>query len=443
MSVTGATSISGSAPSGGATEVLDPSIELEVPSTPDTDTQDTDAPVVPEGTESTGTEGDKGKPGEDKGEVREDGRLIPKWMRALKETNPEGFKKAKADLFELMDRRTLHPTAQAAREEHDLVQSLGGKEGVGKLREQSTFYSEAANQFLKGDPAFVKDLWEEDKIAAALHVQPMLEAFKTHDFEGYRTTIARMQDQELQAVGFGPALRNLIDAVTKGDKETALSILVNGRDQQGNPSNFVSWYNSIGDISKKAEDPRVKALLAERAKARDNETQAEQQTFLRGYRTEALNTVLGEAETVFNSYFKNRKLDPEDRVALLQDAVKLANERVQADKDFMEQREGHLTNKDSHSALQLTKARFARELPEAVKRIARRYGLSSGTPGNGNQQRQQQQPATGKQVEAGWIAATARPDPMDIDRSRTTNDMIFAKKAILKSGKKVDWSKLQ
>src|ERR1700675_547627 len=260
--------IAGADPSGGSPS---PDTELELVDAPSTEVQDVEEPSteVVEGEQPQG-----GKPGDT--EVREDGRLIPKWMRALKESDPEGYKKAKTDLFELQGRRTVHPTVQAAREEHDLVQSLGGKEGVGKLREQSGFYSEAANQFLKGDPAFVKDLWEEDKIAAALHVQPMLDAFRTNDFEGYRTTIARLQDQELQAVGFGPALRNLIDAVEKGDKEAALNILVKGRDAQGNASNFVSWFNSVGDIARKAEDPRVKSLLAERAKARDTEQQTAQ-----------------------------------------------------------------------------------------------------------------------------------------------------------------------
>src|ERR1700675_1545734 len=160
MSVTGATSLGG----GGSSiteEPIIPSTELESGDTPTTEVQegDTTTTETVEGEQPQGT-----KPGDT--EVREDGRLIPKWMRALKETDPEGYKKAKTDLFELQGRRSVHPTVQAAREEHDLVQSLGGKDGVGKLREQSSFYSEAANQFLKGDPAFVKDLWEEDRIAA-------------------------------------------------------------------------------------------------------------------------------------------------------------------------------------------------------------------------------------------------------------------------------------
>jgi len=68
--------------------------------------------------------------------------------------------------------------------------------------------------------------------------------------------------------------------------------------------------------------------------------------------------------------------------------------------------------------------------------------MTSGTPANGNQQRQQQQPAGG-QPAAGFVAVNARPDGMDIDRSRTTNEMILSKRAILKDGKKVDWSKLK
>lgn len=439
MSVTGATSLSGGGSSITEEQII-PGTELEPSSTPDGGVQEEEITPTPDGIQP---EGEGGKPGEDKGELREDGRVIPKWMRALKESDPEAYKRAKTDLFDLQGRRSIHPTVQAAREEHELVEAIGGREGLETLRTDATFFKEAANQFLKGDPGFVKDLWDEDPIAAALHVQPMLEAFRTKDFEGYRTTIAKLQDSELQAVGFGPALRNLIDAVNKGDKETALSILVNGRDAQGNPSNFVSWYNSIGDISKKAEDPRVKALLAERAKARDTQAQTEHNEFLKSYRTETVNTVVDEASKVFDSFFRGRKLDPEDRTDLLRDAVKLANMKVQADKDFMAQQERHLELGDSRSAMQLTKARFARELPDAVKRIARRYGMTSGTPANGNKGQQPPPAAGGAKPQPGWIAVNARPDGMDIDRSRTTNEMILSKKAILKDGKKVDWSKLK
>src|ERR1700675_4555348 len=101
MSVTGATSIGGAGPSEGATEV-DPNVELESVDSPSTKVQDVEEPSteVVEGEEPQG-----GKPGDT--EVREDGKLIPKWMRALKKSAPKGKKKAKTDLFELRGRSSV------------------------------------------------------------------------------------------------------------------------------------------------------------------------------------------------------------------------------------------------------------------------------------------------------------------------------------------------
>src|SRR5271155_2939978 len=99
MSVTGATSIAG----GGSSvteEPITPSTELESVDTPTTEVQEGEVTTT-ETTEGEQPQG--GKPGEEG--VREDGRLIPKWMRALKESDPEGYKKAKTDLFELQGRR--------------------------------------------------------------------------------------------------------------------------------------------------------------------------------------------------------------------------------------------------------------------------------------------------------------------------------------------------
>lgn len=413
---------------GSSAEPIIPDAGLEPVDTPTTGVQDDGGtPAEPQTTE--GQEPEAGKGGEE--QVREDGRLIPKWMKELQAANPEAYKKAKGDLFELRDRRSVHPTAQAARQEHDLVQSLGGPEGVATLREDAGVFKTAAQQFMKGDPAFVKDLFDEDPIAAALHVAPMLELYKQHDLAGFQSTLAREWDKEFQAVGFGSALGQLRDAVNAGKKEDAASIL----------DGFIKWYNSIGEVARKAEDPRVKSLLAERAKQHDTRQQTEQQEFLKGYKTEAINTVLDEASRVFDSFFKGRKLDAEDRTDLLRDAVTLANRTVEADKTFMEQRQGHLDRNDKHSAVQLTKARFAQALPDAVKKIARRYGMTSGTAAPAAQRTQQQ--TTGKPVEQGWTAVTARPSPEEIDRSRTSNEMILSGKAILKDGKKVDWSKLK
>src|SRR5206468_12946032 len=50
-----------------------------------------------------------------------------------------------------ISRRSLHPTVQAAREEHELIASHGGAAGIAKLREDSQFVKSAFTQFSKGD----------------------------------------------------------------------------------------------------------------------------------------------------------------------------------------------------------------------------------------------------------------------------------------------------
>ncbi|MBU6231673.1 hypothetical protein KGP36_03310 [Patescibacteria group bacterium] len=417
---------------GSGTEPIVPGIELDPTATSTVEGQG-------EGSQPDGDEGQPPKPGEGEGqgeggESREDGRVIPQWMRALKDSNPEAYKRAKTDLFELRDRRSVHPTAQAAREEHEVFESLGGAEGVEKLQEEGQFFQEAAKQFLKGDPAFVKDLWEEDAIAAALHVQPMLDEFKARDLEGYKSTVARLWEDEFQGVGFGNALKALAESISTGNKETSLA-LVDG---------FKKWFDSIGEVARKAEDPRVKTLLADRARQQDQSEQAQQQEFLKSYRSETINTVVEEATKVFDSFFKNRKIDADDRMDLLRESIAIANRAVEADSSFKSQRDRHLERGDSQAARRLTKARFARELPEAVKRVARRYGLISGTPrqdqGNG-QGGGRQQPAP--RAPQGWVAVNERPTPEQINRSLTSNSDIISKRAVLKDGRKVTWAHLK
>lgn len=416
----------------GSTAVADLDVADPLAATDDVDSSATDTPDSEGGDD--GSQPEAGAEGAVGDTTKEDGRLIPKWMRAMKEADPEGFKQAKSVLFSLKERENIHPTVQAAREEHDLVQSLGGREGATKLQDDAGFFKEASSQFLKGDPAFVKDLWTEDPIAAALHVSPMLEEFKAKDLAGYKSTIARIWEHDFKALNFAPALKDLRDAIAAKDATTAMQIA----------QSIQSWHDSIIDESRKGEDPRVKTLLAERNKGHETRQQAEQAEFIKAYRTEASNEIISEGGKTFDSFFRGRKLDKDDRNDLLRESLTIANRAIEADKEFITQRDNHLKRGDSHSALKLTKARYAREMSEAVKRVARRYGLVSGQA-KPNQAQPQKPNTNGGQPAAaqGFTVVSARPEAEQIDHRRTTSEMIVNGRAILNDGRKVDWSKLK
>lgn len=427
-------------PGEGATpnEGVDPNLDLNPEGSQPAGDEGTPSDNSPE--PEDGEEGLTPDPGTEgaEGTDSQDGRVVPQWIRGLKEANPKAYQQAKDAFFRSREYQSVYPTVQAAREDKQLVESLGGKQGVERMQEDVTFFHQAAGQFLKGDPAFTADFFEEDPIAAALHVQPMLDNYAKHDPQGYSSTLARTWKKEFDAVGLSekglvPLYETIQGMADSPAKKAALSIV----------KSIYDWQQSIEQVASKVEDPRVKSLLAERNKRQETAEQSAQEEFIKSYKTESMNEVVSEAEKVFDSFFRGRKLDKEDRTDLLRESLTIANRAVLTDKRFLEQRDKHLNRGDSHAARQLTKARFAAVLPEAVKRVAKRYSMTAGPAKQlPNQQRQ----PNGQQLPKGLVGYTAvntRPQQEEVDYSRTTRDDIVAGKAILKDGRKVTWAHLR
>src|SRR5271170_6960580 len=111
-----------------------------------------DAPP-PEGEQEPGAESDQ-PPREG---TEEDNRVLPKWIRGLKEADPEGFKRAKTDFFDLKERRTDFPTVADARKAKSTIEALGGTAGIAEMQEDRDYFKGAATKFLDGDPGFAQE----------------------------------------------------------------------------------------------------------------------------------------------------------------------------------------------------------------------------------------------------------------------------------------------
>jgi hypothetical protein len=386
-------------------------------------------------------------------EPKEDGRIIPAHIRALKDTKPEEYKRAKTDFFDLRDRRTVHPTVQAAREEHELIQSLGGNEGITQLREDGQFFKQAAQQFLRGDKAFYSDLWEEDQTAAETGLPIMLELAREKSKDVYDAVLSRVWDEEFKLAGWDRQINALAQAIENGEKERAITLV----------EAFHNWRKGYTSKAQRAEDPRLKRLMAERASEQENKSKTEQETFLNSYKAAALNAVASDTEKMFDSYFKGRKItapdrseaDEDDRKDLLREILSLAVRKAGEDQEFIRQREQHLKNGDSNAALKLTKSRYAIVLPDAVKRVARRYGMLAGNPkpaptkenGAGPSGAQPAKPAQG------FVNVNERPQRTEINQEATARlaakegltwqDLVVGGRAVLNDGRKVSWAHLK
>lgn len=371
-------------------------------------------------------------------EGKEDGRVIPQHIRALKESNPAAYKAAKAEFFELRSWRDTFPKIQDARDARELIESAGGAEGISEMRTLTSEFREAAHQFLEGSPKFIQDLAEDDPVAFSLHFPIMLQEMQKRDFNYFADNISKLWDTEFENTGIPRVLQSAkasIEKIAKGPERDAALFYVD---------ELLKWQSSISNRSKKAEDPRVKSLLADRAKSRETEAQAELKELNKDYQNKALNSVIPAGRKEFDSAFKGYKLDNKDRERLFGQVVKAANDAVEGDKHFKADRDALLKDKDVNGALRLVRSRYAQEWAKAVKEVARLFRIGAG-PGKQQQQQQDKGNQNGNQrpIEKGWIKVNARPDGADIDRSRTPNEMIIGRKAILKDGRKVDWTHLK
>lgn len=400
------------------------STELNTESTESTD--QLDESITTQSGDETSTEG------------REDGRVIPQHIRALKESNPAAYKTAKAEFFELRSWRDTFLKVQDAREAKELIESIGGAEGISEMRELTSEFRDVANQFLEGSPKFIQDLAEDDPVAFSLHFPIMLEEMQKRDFGYFADNISKLWDREFESTGIPRVLQGAkaeLEKLAKGAERDAALYYIN---------EVLKWQQSISNRSKKSEDPRVKSLLAERAKSRQTEAQTELKELNKDYQNKALNAVIPAGRKEFDSAFKGYKLDEKDRQRLFGYVVKAANDAVEADKHFKADRDALLQAKDVNGALRLVKARYAQEWVKAVKEQARLFRIGAG-PGKQQQQQTDKDGQGGqqRQPDKGWIKVNARPDVGEIDRSRSPNDMIISGKAILKDGRKVDWTHLK
>src|SRR5579864_6625857 len=171
----------------------------------------------PEGEQEPGAESDqpKGEPSD------EDGRVLPKWIRGLKESDPEGYKKAKTDFFDLRERRTDFPTVADARKAKQTLELVGGEAGLAEMQADNAEFSGISKKFLNGDPQFATDLFEQDAIAAVQQMPHMLDALFKHDAPAYNRLIAHEFAQEFKANAINgrplyAALENIYANVKEG-----------------------------------------------------------------------------------------------------------------------------------------------------------------------------------------------------------------------------------
>lgn len=393
----------------GTTETAEP----EAGHTPETET-------VEPGTES------------DAEPTSEDGRLLPKSIRALKETDPTAYKAEKARFFEHREYKQTFPTVAEAKRVKQTLELVGGETGLQQMQTDISDFQRVAKQFMDGDPAFVDDLMAEDPIAFSTHIPHMLDKLREVDEPAFNREVAKRVSAEHQAANLRPAIENIYSQIKAGKTDEALRAL----------EAMAAWHDRIDNVAKQEDDPRYKKLKEQLATERKTQAERDQTEFMDSYRDLANTAIRNSAIKLYKSYFNGKEPEQDDLTSL----GRTADELVKHGKEFetfRQQRDMLLQRRDKDAAVRHATAAYDQALKMAMTRLMRGFGrgpAAPAKPANGK-------PATPAKVTApqGFVLVNARPSPNQIDTSpgATTHHMIqVEKRAILRDGRKVSWKHL-
>lgn len=395
-------------------------------------------PPQPEGEQQAGAESDQPQ-GDEAGE---DGRVLPKWIRSLKEGDPEGYKKAKTDFFDLRERRTDFPTVADARKAKQTLELVGGEAGLAEIQADNAEFTGISKDFLNGDPKFATDLFEQDPIAAAQHMPHMLEALQKIDGQAYNRLIAKQFAREFQAHAINgqtlfDSLKTVYGLMKEGKGEEALAGL----------NAIALWHNRITELSKQEENPEVKKLRDKIKADEQARTNEGQKAFLTSYRDEAQKAVKDGATQLVTQFLGTRKLDAESRNLAVNNTISLANDLLNDGKtfpNFAKQRDLLFQRGDKAALLRYVNSAWKQALDMSVKRVMRLVGGGGTAPAPKGQGTPPGKPGAGApKSDPGFLKVNERPNPISIDRQKSPASMILnERRAVLKDGRKVTWAHL-
>lgn len=406
--------------------VMDAPVEAVV-DTPAVDTAAVDTPTADTPAEVAADQPTVDTPQED---AEGDGRVIPQNLRTLlgelNAKDPKLGKQLKGLFFQ--DRVLKQnfpggvPEAIKARE---AIDSLGGEEGIQAINSEREEWAALDTQFEQGDPKFIENIAAESPEGFAKLVPVALDKLGQTNPEQYQHLAGRIIHNALANAEFVNAVRALKSAAADPAKVAAIC------------DDMEKWAGEIRDLATRVPerkiDPERQKLDAEKKTFEEQKFQ----TFQASVMVDATTHIEAGIERELTAQLKTKgvdvaklkKTDPESYSLLVKNVDGEIGKALNANKVFVSQRNAMLQGMDKEKLLKFIKPNIDKVLPDAAKRVARAFYATTPT-----QKPQVAQPTSSSQTVAPGKLNKA-PLPEQIDRSRTTNDMIYDNKAFIKGRK--------
>lgn len=205
--------------------------------------------VADSGTDETTTVGDEGTEGEstetpdgesegaESASASTDGRTVPdqvkKALAKLRETDPKAAEIARKAYYKAEDYARVFPNVSAARDARDLIEAVGGEEGISNLRNEAQEYASELKAMGQGDPRVVDDLARDFPDALAPLVSHGISKLQQSNPDMYLRSVAapaaseilRLTAESLGGYSMVDALRRTEELIVDGKQADTLKFI--------------------------------------------------------------------------------------------------------------------------------------------------------------------------------------------------------------------------
>lgn len=439
---------------GTTTEVATPA--TETPSTEPQVTGEGEQPQEGEDADLSGESAEEPTPEEDL-LADYDGRKIDAKTRnaisALAKVDKEAAKAIRETYFPAQEIvrelgvQSIREAVHGVRGMKATIDGLGGEEGINELQTEVTDYRNEIEQFSKGDPELLNQLYQSNPEGLGMAISNGLSILMQKDLATFDQAFTGSMVSRLEHAGVFRGVEELIGYIKEGQGQEAYDLA----------TKLQAW---LGNAKKVAENTRTSREQrnpeAERLEAKAKELDArERQQYEANIGSEVKRLTNSSVEKVSSQFFRDIKLGPEGRQRFTRQLIQEVRQLMEKDKTFLRQETAIRGKGDAKRSAQFIHTKFNELLPEAFRRLrnelypnykpaARPVALAkpaaSGKPAVSS---------GGNGASAGAQLVERKPAPPEIDYKKTSDAMLniggkFGE-AVLLNGRRVrwDWQKQQ
>lgn len=412
-------------------ETFGAAVETESP-VETAETADFEVETPAEGAETVETEPESAESTPEQPEKTALPSNVARLLRQLGESDPENAPTAKElsnTYFSHRAYKELFPDIAEARTLKTTFDTIGGPEGLLELQSVAENFENLDKMLDEGDPRLVDDILAKSPEGFSKIVPHALQALQRTNPEAYRSIIAPELASGVVGSGVGDYLALALESLKAGDTDIAARRI----------GNALAWYQSV---EKQLQESRSAApASAAPASGRESDLNRREYEMNKNFVQRDMNSyALSQIDSALRPLLKGHSLGKEAVADLNEGMLREVGKALLSDKTFQQQMDAFVSKGQNDKAFALAKAHIDRVRTEAVKAVwSRRYGSLKPSTQTAVSAQRRTAATQGRQSSGGTIQVPKMP-PLDaIDRQRTTQDMIFAHRAVLKDGRVVTW----